>query len=58
MVPDRPADETEEARQAARPYDGYENRLYLDPIFRAGRSSTTTAINAPPQTVTTRAARC
>ncbi len=34
LHPVYPADDSEGARQAAHLYDGYENRLYLDPIFR------------------------
>lgn len=34
LHPTYPADATEEARVATHLYDGYENRLYLDPIFR------------------------
>lgn len=34
LHPSYPADESDAAREAARLYDGYENRLYLDPIFR------------------------
>jgi beta-glucosidase len=34
LHPVYPADDSDGARQAAHLYDGYENRLYLDPIFR------------------------
>jgi beta-glucosidase len=34
LHPTYPADDTQEARQAARLQDGVENRLYLDPIFK------------------------
>jgi beta-glucosidase len=34
LHPTYPADDSEGARAAAHLYDGYENRLYLDPIFR------------------------
>jgi len=35
LHPTYPADESEAARRAAHLLDGYENRLYLDPIFKA-----------------------
>lgn len=34
LHPTYPADDSEGARRAATLFDGYENRLYLDPIFR------------------------
>jgi len=36
LHPCYPADDSPAAREAARRHDGYENRLYLDPIFRGG----------------------
>jgi beta-glucosidase len=34
LHPTYPADDSEESRRAAELHDGYENRLYLDPVFR------------------------
>jgi beta-glucosidase len=39
LHPTYPADDTEEAARAAYLYDGYENRLYLDPLFRGSYPS-------------------
>jgi len=46
LHPSYPADESDAARDAAWLHDGYENRLYLDPIFRGAYPRTCSRTSA------------